>query len=58
MFVVTHSKNTRDVMVTVRETSTPYEIVYPTIYATSANTIALDFSPTVPSSNQYTVIVV
>jgi hypothetical protein len=58
IFVVTHSKNTRDVMVTVRETGTPYEIVYPTVYATSVNTIALDFSPTVPSVNQYTVIVV
>jgi len=58
IFVVTHSKNTRDVMVTVRETGAPYEIVYPTVYATSVNTIALDFSPTVPSVNQYTVIVV
>jgi hypothetical protein len=58
IFVVTHSKNTRDVMVTVRETGAPYEIVYPTVYATSVNTIALDFSPTVPSVNQYTVVVI
>jgi hypothetical protein len=57
MFTVTHSKNTRDLHVTVRETSTPYEIVFPTINITSANTALIDFTPTVPSLNQYTVII-
>jgi hypothetical protein len=57
-FIVTHSKNTRDIVVTVRETATPYEIVYPTITITSTNTITVDFSPTVPTSNQYTVVIV
>jgi hypothetical protein len=57
IFTVTHSKNTRDVHVTVRETSAPYEIVFPTINLTSANTARIDFSPTVPSVNQYTVII-
>jgi hypothetical protein len=57
IFTVTHSKNTRDVHVTVRETSAPYEIVFPTINLTSENTARIDFSPTVPSVNQYTVII-
>ncbi len=57
-FVITHSKNTRDIVVTVRETAAPYETVYPTITMTSTNTITVDFSPTVPTSNQYTVVIV
>ena len=58
MFVVTHSKNTRDVMVTVRETNPPYDVVYPDVNMTSANTVRVDFSPTIPSSNQYTIVII
>jgi hypothetical protein len=58
IFVVTHSKNTRDVVVTVRETNPPYDVVYPDVNMTSANTVRVDFSPTIPSSNQYTIIII
>lgn len=57
-FIITHSKNTRDVIVTVRETATPYEIVYPIVKATTPNTIEVDFGGEIPLSNEYTVIVV
>ena len=57
-FMVTHSKGTRDVMVTVRQTSSPYEIVFPTISATTTDVIAIDFGGEVPTSNEYTVIVI
>lgn len=58
-FVVTHNKATRDVMVSVRETSAPYEYVFPTITATTTNAVTVDFGvEQIPTSNQYTVIVV
>lgn len=57
-FVVTHSKNTRNVQVTVRETSSPYEIVFPVIKATTVNTVTVDFGVTIPTTNEYTVIVI
>lgn len=57
-FTVAHNKGTRDVVVTVRETAAPYEIVYPTVTAVTTNTIEVDFGVEVPTSNQYTVIVI
>jgi len=57
-FTVTHSKGTRDVVVTVRETAAPYELVFPTIRAVTTNTIQVDFGIEVPTSNEYTVIVI
>jgi len=57
-FTVSHNKGTRDVIVTVRETSVPYEIVFPTIKAVSTNDIEVDFGIEVPTSNEYTVIVI
>ncbi len=57
-FTVTHNKGTRDVVVTVRETAAPYELVFPTIRAATANTIQVDFGIEVPTSDEYTVIVI
>lgn len=57
-FNVTHNKNTRDVMVTVRESSTPYEFVYPTVKAVTTDMVEIDFGVEVPTTNQYTVIVI
>ncbi len=58
MFVITHSKNTRDVVVSVRQTASPYEFVFPTIKAVDENSVSLDFSPTIPSSGEYTAIII
>jgi hypothetical protein len=55
--VVTHNLNTRDVTVTVRETGSPYAVVFPDIEMTSADTITVKFA-TAPAENQYTVVVV
>lgn len=57
-FTVSHNKGTRDVIVTVRETGAPYELVFPTIKAVSTNDIEVDFGVEVPTSNEYTVIVI
>ena len=43
---------------TVRETAAPYELVFPTIRAVTTNTIQVDFGIEVPTSNEYTVIVI
>lgn len=55
--VVTHNLNTRDVTVTVRETGSPYAVVFPDIEMTSVDTITVKFA-TAPTENQYTVVVV
>ena len=55
--VVTHNLNTRDVIATVRETGSPYAVVFPDIEMTSVDTITVIFA-TAPTSNQYTVVVV
>lgn len=58
VFTVNHGKNTLNVIVAVRETSSPYELVYPVVKAASVNTVTVDFGVTIPTSNQYTVTVV
>ena len=55
--VVTHNLNTRDVIATVRETGSPYAVVFPDIEMTSVDTITVKFA-TAPTLNQYTVTVV
>lgn len=55
-YVVTHALGTRDVLVDVRETASPYAYVFPTIEATSASTITVTFA-TAPTANQYRVII-
>lgn len=54
--VVTHNLNTRDVIVSIRETNTPYAVVIADIDCTDANTITVKFA-VAPTTNQYTVVV-
>lgn len=54
--VVTHSLGTRDIAVTVRNASSPYEEVIVDNEATSTTTCTLKFA-TAPTSGQYRVIV-
>lgn len=54
---VTHNMGTRDVMVQVRETGSPYEHVGVTVESATTNTVTLTFG-TAPTLNQYTVIVI
>ncbi len=53
---VTHSLNTRDVTVSVREAASPYAQVLVASEATSINAVTLDFA-TAPSNGQYRVLV-
>lgn len=55
-FVVTHSLNTRNVVVMCQEAATPFEQVYPTVHATTADTVTVTFNPA-PTTNQYRVLV-
>lgn len=55
-FTVTHSLGTQDVMVSVVESASPYEIVYPNVYATSVNTVTVAFA-IAPTSGRYRVVV-
>jgi hypothetical protein len=48
--VLNHNLGSRDVVVTVRNASSPYEFVDVATYATSSNKVTLDFS-TAPSAN-------
>ena len=56
-FTVTHNLGTRDVMVSVRETSSPYAKVEPDIAMATTNTVTISFA-SAPTSNQYTVTVI
>ncbi len=57
VFTVTHNLGSRDVVVSIRETASPYAQVYTDVEMTTDNTITLRFAEA-PSSNQYTVTVV
>lgn len=54
--VVTHSLNTMNVSVTIRETASPYNIVYTDVQTTTVNAITITFA-TAPASGKYTVTV-
>ena len=54
---VTHSLNTMDIDITVREAASPYNVVYTDIQIIDANKINLLFA-VAPTSNQYRVTVV
>lgn len=54
---VTHNLGTRDVVVSVRETSGTYAKVEPDIEMDTTNTVKVSFA-TAPTSNQYTVTVI
>lgn len=53
---VTHDLGTRDLIVSVRENASPYEFVFPTIGATTLDTVTLTFTST-PTTDQFRVIV-
>lgn len=57
VFVITHSLGSRDVVVQVRQNSSPYAVVEPDIEMTTTNTITLRFNKA-PTLNQYRVTVV
>ena len=54
-YTVSHSLNSQDLVVVVRENSSGY-YVYPDIYTANANAVVVDFT-TIPTSDQYKVIV-
>lgn len=54
---VTHNLGTRDVVVTIRETGSPYAMVMADVEMTTTNSITVKFA-TAPTSSQYTVTVV
>lgn len=56
-YVITHNKNSRDVVVALRETAAPYATVYTDIEMTTVNTVTVYFS-TIPTSGQYTITVI
>lgn len=55
--VVTHNLNIRDVQVSVYETASPYNMVWPDVQMTSVNTVTLGFA-SAPTAGQYRVVVV
>lgn len=57
VFTITHNLGSRDVVVSIRETASPYAQVYTDVEMTTENSITLRFAEA-PSSNQYTVTVV
>lgn len=56
-FTITHNLNTRDAVVSIRETASPYSEVMADVSFTDLNTIIID-TATTPTSNQYTVTVI
>jgi hypothetical protein len=56
-FTITHSLNSRDVLVVVRENAAPYTKVYPEVEFTNTTQIHLIF-PTAPTAGQYVVTIV
>ena len=55
-YVVTHSLSTRDVIVQVRDNSTPWAYMGVDVEATSTSTVTVRFA-SAPTSNQYRVVV-
>lgn len=56
-FTVTHNLNTKDVVVTIRETGGDYEVVYTDVQITNENYIDVLFAAA-PNAAQYTVTIV
>lgn len=57
LFTITHNLGTRDVIVRVRETSSPYTYIDVPIESDTTNAVGIDFL-TAPGTNEYTVIVI
>lgn len=55
-YVVTHNLGTQDVVVALRDNSSPFAIMYPDYEATSTNTVTVRFGAA-PTTNQYRVLV-
>lgn len=56
-YLVAHNFGTQDVIVMVREASTPFNVVSADIQVTDANSVTVNFG-TAPSANQYRVTIV
>lgn len=56
-FTITHNLGTRNVVVSIYETASPYEEVIADVYKTTANTITIQTAKA-PISGQYTVVVI
>lgn len=56
-YVLTHNLNSRDVVVMLRETASPYAQVITDVEMTTANTLTVKFA-TAPTTDQYTVVVI
>ena len=56
-FVITHNLNTRDVVVMIRETASPYAQVITDVEMTTVNTITVKFAQP-PATNEYTVTII
>jgi hypothetical protein len=57
VYVIGHGLNTRDMFITVRETSAPYSTIITSITYTDLNNISIDMG-TVIGNNEYTVTVI
>lgn len=56
-FELTHNLNTRDVVVSIRESGSPYAQVYTDVEMTTVNIVTVKFA-VAPTSGQYTVTVI
>jgi len=56
-YSISHSLNTRDVIVSVLDSQSPYDSILVRSEATSANTVTLDFSTAVASSSRRVTII-
>lgn len=57
IYTITHNLNTSDVVVSVRDTATPYNIVEVEVAVPSVNTVTLGFN-VAPTANKYSVTVI
>jgi len=57
-FTFTHNLNTQDVVVMIRETSAPYDVVVADIEVDSVNAVGINFASAPPVSTDYRVVVI
>lgn len=58
-FNIIHNMNTRDAMVTIRETNSPYAMVYADVQYLDVNTVRIIVSDNmIPTAGQYTVTII
>ena len=56
-YVITHNLNSRDLIVMIRQTGSPYEAVYADIEFTTVNTLTVKFA-VAPTTDLYTVTII